>query len=92
MDNALYHINLFSKEGSRCLLERAGFEIVYTHGMPASWNFFETIAKFTSMPKELIDVIKFRYPEFVFEIDKNMDLLASTLKKESVQYVICKTK
>ncbi|EKP04882.1 MULTISPECIES: class I SAM-dependent methyltransferase [Leptospira] len=87
-----YHINLFSQEGLRCLLERAGFEIVYTHGMPANWNFFETIAKFTSMPKELIDAIKFQCPEFVFEIDKNMDLLASALKKESVQYVICKTK
>ncbi|EMO29495.1 methyltransferase domain protein [Leptospira interrogans serovar Bataviae str. HAI135] len=76
-----YHINLFSQEGLRCLLERAGFEIVYTHGMPANWNFFETIAKFTSMPKELIDAIKFQCPEFIFEIDKNMDLLASVLKR-----------
>ncbi|EMO34172.1 hypothetical protein LEP1GSC175_1712 [Leptospira santarosai str. HAI821] len=44
------------------------------------------------MQLSVIDAIKFQCPEFVFEIDKNMDLLASALKKESVQYVICKTK
>jgi SAM-dependent methyltransferase len=34
-----YHINLFSMQGMRSLLERAGFEALYEHCMPNNWYF-----------------------------------------------------
>lgn len=87
-----YHINLFTLSGLRTLLSRVGFEILYVHGMPSNWNFFESIAKATSMSSELKEMIKKQCPEFVFEIDRNMDKYATVLGKESVKYVVCKIK
>ncbi|MBM9501955.1 class I SAM-dependent methyltransferase [Leptospira sp. 201903071] len=85
-----YHINLFTLAGLKNLLSRVGFEILYVHGMPSNWNFFESIAKSTSMSDKLKEKIKSQCPEFIFEIDRNMDKYAATLGKESVKYVICR--
>ena len=83
-----YHLLLYSIQGMKILLERAGFELLLEHRMPHNWGFFEALAKKSLMPKDMERLIKIQAPSFTKEVDLLMDDIAYSLGlSSSVQMI-----
>jgi 2-polyprenyl-3-methyl-5-hydroxy-6-metoxy-1,4-benzoquinol methylase len=87
-----YHIFIYSVEGAKIMLKRAGFELLLEHRMPSNWNFFEVMARKSGMSQELIHKLKIEVPNFSKEIDILLDDIALDHGQSSSVQLIARKK
>jgi len=85
-----YHIYLYSIQGMKQMLARAGFDVLFEYQMPRNWYFFDVLAKNCNMDNKLISRIKEESPEFAATLDSLLDDVALQLNKSSSIQIIAK--